>query len=144
MPDTSSGKKYEEVISKILSLKKDYSWKDQVLIGTQPDGRGHKIDFVGEHQTSKEKILVSCKVQEGSGTTFEKLTYEVLKLIDALNKNQEYKKAYILLDGQQFNKGTTAQHVAWVKQGLKVFIPSNDLTKVRVMSASEFINLAVI
>ena len=61
-------------------------------------GGKHKVDLVVE--TKDERILVSVKWQQVSGTGEQKVPFEVMCLADAVRKSQgRFRRAYLVLGG---------------------------------------------
>lgn len=95
--DTRTGGVLENMILHALTLG-GYSHTCQVIIGTRPGGRKHKVDTIAEKDG--KRFLVSLKWQQVGGTAEEKVPFEVICLMDAVRKSKgEYQKAYIVLGG---------------------------------------------
>ena len=53
---------------------------------------------------SFQKIIISCKWQQVSGTAEQKLLYEIASLIEIIKEsNNKYRKAYVVLGGHGFS-----------------------------------------
>ncbi|MEM9079526.1 MAG: PD-(D/E)XK nuclease superfamily protein [Verrucomicrobiota bacterium] len=75
-----------------------YQIKEQVTVGTRPNGGKHKVDLVASRdQTS---LLISLKWQQSSGTAEQKVPYEIICLSEALKQTHpQHQKAYLILGG---------------------------------------------
>jgi hypothetical protein len=134
MPKTVTGTHYQEIVATVLR-QSGMHYQEQVTVGKKPDGGRHRVDFVAwRPETPGRKILVSCKVQNWSGSTEEKLPYEVIKLLYTMRENPEYEKAYIILGGTGWSKGIRG----FIKKDLREFIPDAD--RVQVLLTDEFLS----
>jgi hypothetical protein len=104
----------------------------QQHVGTRLGGGKHMVDIVATK--GSQKILVSLKWQQASGTAEQKVPYEYLCLADALQKNPIFSSAFLVLGGN-----------GWTKRGFFV----RDLSKwisgvhsVSVMEGNDFIAFA--
>jgi hypothetical protein len=93
--DTRTGSVLEQMVIPALN-RGGYNFKTQVNIGQRPGGRKHKVDIVAERD--EEKILISLKWQQISGTAEQKVPFEIICLANALQKG-DYDKAYLVLGG---------------------------------------------
>ncbi len=83
-----------------------------------------------------EKILVSSKWQQSSGTAEEKVPYEVMCLVEAIKDNPGlYKKAYVILGGE----GWTLRDF-YTSGGIERFF--KDTNTVKIVTLERFIGLA--
>jgi hypothetical protein len=73
-----------------------YRTTTQVLIGSRPGGGPHKIDALAEK--AGEKLLISLKWQQSSGTAEQKVPFEVMCLADAVREGVAT-RAYLVLGG---------------------------------------------
>jgi len=107
--NTSSGKFYEDTVEKAIRqscLANELTAKSQQTVGTTPSGGKHRVDWeLVSKQDPNVRGLVSCKVQITGGTAEEKIPYEVIKLIYAMETDPRYKKAWIVLGGKGFTPG---------------------------------------
>lgn len=99
---TRSGSVFEAVVKPALE-QNGYTVGSQQIIGIGIGGGRHRLDHYAV-SPSGEKILVSVKWQEVHGTTDEKIPFEVLKLLDVLDQNQDYSRACIVLGGDGMRK----------------------------------------
>ena len=93
--DTRTGTVLEQMILPALN-KGGYIYKTQVNIGRRPGGKKHVVDVIAER--NKDKILISLKWQQISGTAEQKVPFEVICLSHALRQGV-YNKAYLVLGG---------------------------------------------
>lgn len=131
MKGTTTGGILEQLILPALNHG-GYGWKTQVCIGEKPSGGRHQVDVIA----SKESvlILVSCKWQQVSGTTEQKIPFEVICLIRAM-ESKLYERAYIVLGGE----GWTLRDF-YVRGGLVPHIIGSE--KIRIVALEQFIGLA--
>jgi hypothetical protein len=124
--DTRTGGVLENMILHALSLGR-YNHTSQVIIGVRPGGRKHKVDTIAEK--AGERFLVSLKWQQVGGTAEEKVPFEVICLMDAVQKGKgEYKKAYIVLGGD----GWTLRNF-YVSGGLEDFLKYRELVEITTL-----------
>ncbi len=109
---TRTGKILEDMIKTAL-VNNGYGVCEQKTISTALFGNRYIADFVVSYSRKDEnkcdmnaidKIIISCKWQQVSGTAEQKLLYEIASLIEII-KNSEggYKKAYVVLGGHGFS-----------------------------------------
>ena len=107
--NTTSGKFYEDTVERAIKQSCETNHltaKSQQTIGTSPSGRKHRVDWeLISNEDPSVRGLVSCKVQITGGTAEEKVPYEVIKLIHAMETDARYKKAWIVLGGKCFTPG---------------------------------------
>ena len=130
--DTTTGGVLESMIFPAL-VRGGYRGTKQVNIGIAPGDKKHRIDVLVDTD-SGDKILVSMKWQQSTGTAEEKVPFEVIKLIHAL-KTGNYKTAYLVLGGN----GWSIKNF-YLKGGLKDYIPDSD--KVHIVDLDSFVALA--
>lgn len=92
-----------------------YQHQAQVAIGDRMGCGKHIVDVVAEKDD--RKFLVSVKWQQVSGTAEQKVPFEVICLLDALDSGG-YSKAYLVLGGE----GWKLRHF-YVDGGLKRYLP---------------------
>ena len=111
-----------------------YSHISQVVIGTRPAGRKHKVDVVAEK--AGQTILISLKWQQVRGTAEEKVPYEVICLMDMVrNSEGRYNKAYVVLGGE----GWTLREF-YVGGGLEQYLKYSEL--IEIVTLEQFVALA--
>ena len=93
--NTNTGGVLEAMVLPALQ-RGGYQCEKQVVIGSRPGGRAHKVDAVA----SKDgvQILVSLKWQQVSGTAEQKVPFEVICLAEVVNA-RSFDKAYLVLGG---------------------------------------------
>lgn len=123
---------YEQLIGGLIR-QKGLIPIPQVDIGKRPDGRRHRADFVVA--TENGEVIVSCKVQHEKGTAEEKLPFEVLKLVYALETNPQYRHAYLVLGGG----GWDERLLGFIRKELPNYLRGAD--RVEVKTTLEFAEL---
>ena len=88
----------------------------------KPGGGQHFVDIeIISANNPNIRGLFSCKFQKTSGTTDEKLGYEVIKLLSAMDKDPRYIHAWIAMGGT----GWSESIIGFVKSGeIKKWIPA--------------------
>ncbi len=92
-----------------------YVHRGQVEIGDRMGCGRHVIDVIAEKDG--HQFLVSVKWQQVAGTAEQKVPFEVICLLDALDRGA-YAKAYLVLGGE----GWKLRHF-YVDGGLKRYLP---------------------
>lgn len=129
--NTNTGAVLEQMVLPSLT-RGGYRAQMQVDTGARPGGGPHKVDALAEK--NDEKIIVSLKWQQSSGTAEQKVPFEVMCLADAIRERLAA-RAYLVLGGTgwklrtYFTSGALQEHL--VHAGL-----------VRVVTLEEFIALA--
>lgn len=107
--NTTTGSKYEKLIADVIKHsceKNNYTYNPQVAIGKRPIGGEHIIDWLLIDNTDlNRRGLISCKVQNVSGTAEEKIAYEVIKLLFAMKNDSRYVHSWIILGGIGWSPG---------------------------------------
>ncbi len=135
--DTGTGRNYEMLIAAALAIGK-LEWQQQADVGLAPTGKRHRVDYVAWKPGEPDrKVLVSCKVQNTSGTAEEKLPFEIIKLLYTMQQHPEYVKAYLIMGGTGFD----ARMVQFVRNGLKDFIRSAEA--VTILNTDELITKGI-
>lgn len=108
--NTTTGTKYEQIISTFLAETKIKNFHEQVIVGEKRNGGIHVVDILlgGEVKYYPKKkrpvslhrggTLVSLKNQNVTGTAEEKIPFECIKLQDAIN-DYGYDCGFIVLNG---------------------------------------------
>lgn len=79
--------------------KGQYEYLKQQIIGKRLGDGKHKVDFIVWKEGSK-RILVSMKWQQVGGTAEQKVPFEMICLINAIQEHTDlYEKAYIVMGG---------------------------------------------
>ena len=99
--NTRTGAVMEEMV--LPSLRHGgYSIERQVRLSDRLGGGKHYGDIVARKDA--ERIVVSLKWQQTSGTAEQKVAYEFMCLADVLSRNQDIHKAYIVIGGDGWTK----------------------------------------
>jgi len=128
--NTRTGQVLEQMIVPALR-QGGYECKEQEVIGERLRSGRHKIDVLASK--GGRKILVSVKWQQTSGTTEQKVPFEVISLVEALDSGR-YEKAYLVLGGTGWKKPLMEFYLSG---GLNRFIP--DATKVEILGFETFV-----
>lgn len=122
--NTGTGRYYEETVQRAIERScqaNRLTARSQQVVGTSPSGRRHKVDWeLVSNIDEGLRGLVSCKFQEQGGTAEEKVPYEVLKLLHAMDLDKRYRKAWIVLGGNGWTKGLKS----FYELDLKNWIPA--------------------
>jgi len=101
--DTSTGSNYEAIIEMCIkrSCEKNSLYAvPQVTVGEKPGGGDHRVDWeIFKISDPSVRGLISCKYQGTSGTTEEKIAYEVIKLLHTMKLDPRYRRAWIIMGG---------------------------------------------
>ena len=109
-----------------------YAYSTQVQLGKRLGIGRHTVDAVAEKDG--RKLLISLKWQQVSGTAEQKVPFEVICLLEALEVGQ-YEKAYLVLGGE----GWTLRSF-YTGGGLKPFLVNSE--KVEVLTLEGFVGRA--
>lgn len=109
-----------------------YGCEKQALIGCRPGGRKHKVDAIATKDG--QRILVSLKWQQVSGTAEQKVPFEVICLAEVVNCGA-CATAYLVLGGD----GWTLRNY-YVEGGLSGHLVHAH--KVRIVTLERFVALA--
>ena len=109
-----------------------YAYSTQVQLGKRLGVGRHTVDAVAEKDG--RKLLISLKWQQVSGTAEQKVPFEVICLLEALEVGQ-YEKAYLVLGGE----GWTLRNF-YTGGGLKPFLVDSE--KVEVLTLEGFVGRA--
>lgn len=129
--DTKTGGVLELMILPALRAA-GYACAPQVVIGTRPGGRRHKIDVLATDREQRS-LLISVKWQQATGTTEQKVPFEIICLAEAMRAAPgKYAAAYLVLGGT----GWTLRDY-YTGGGLSTHLRHADL--VRVLTLEEFV-----
>jgi hypothetical protein len=106
-----------------------YRYETQVLLGKRLGIGRHLIDAIAEKDG--RKVLISLKWQQVSGTAEQKVPFEVICLLEAL-EDPQYEKAYLVLGGE----GWTLRNF-YTTGGLRRFLVNSE--KVEVLTLEGFV-----
>jgi hypothetical protein len=95
-------------------------------------GGVHRVDVLAEK--SGDKILISLKWQQTSGTAEQKVPFEIICLAEAIRESPQFRRAYVVLGGP----GWTLREF-FMKRVQKHLITTES---VRVVGLDDFIALA--
>jgi hypothetical protein len=109
-----------------------YSYETQILLGKRLGIGRHLIDAIAEKDG--RKMLISLKWQQVSGTAEQKVPFEVICLLEALEAGL-HDKAYLVLGGE----GWTLRNF-YTAGGLKRFLVNSE--KVEVLTLEGFVGRA--
>ena len=109
-----------------------YDCEKQELVGCRPGGRKHKVDAIAKKDD--QRIVVSLKWQQVSGTAEQKVPFEVICLAEVVNCGA-CAKAYLVLGGD----GWTLRNY-YVNGGLAAHLVHAD--KVKIVTLERFVALA--
>jgi hypothetical protein len=124
--NTRTGGVLEQMV--LPALKQGgYSYKIQVNIGKRLGLGRHMIDVVAEKDG--RSILVSMKWQQVPGTTEQKVPFEIICLLEALEAGI-YNKAYLVLGGEGWKLRNF-----FVGPGLKKWLGYEDKVEVLTLEA---------
>ena len=97
--DTRTGLVLEQMALPALA-RGGYSYRQQAFVGTRLGGRRHRVDILATDANGLS-YLISLKWQQGSGTAEQKVPFEVMCLMDAVQTgNGAYRSAYVVLGGE--------------------------------------------
>jgi hypothetical protein len=132
---TSTGNVFEQLARPVLEAN-GYQVSYQSFIGLSLGGGRHRADIVVKIPAGGE-LLVSMKWQQVAGTAEQKVPFEVIKLIHAVQHSEgRFAYAYLVLGGD----GWSALLDFYLKHGLRDYIRHYEL--VRLISLNRFIALA--
>lgn len=131
--DTRTGGVLENMI--LPSLERGgYSHKTRVDIGERIGGGRHKADVVATKEGNE--IIVSLKWQQTSGTAEQKVPFEVMCLIAAVqDPENNAKKSYLVLGGAGWKLRDF-----YTGGGLDKYLADTDL--ISIVTLEEFVALA--
>lgn len=104
-----------------------YTYEVQVHLGQRLGLGKHMVDAVVEKDG--RRFLVSVKWQQVSGTAEQKVPFEVICLVEALEAGG-YEKAYVVLGGE----GWTLRSF-YTAGGLKKYLPSADRVEITTLES---------
>lgn len=129
--NTRTGGVLEQMVLPALD-QGGYSYNVQVKIGQRLGCGQHLVDVVAEK--NGQRLLISMKWQQVSGTAEQKVPFEVICLLEALESNN-YQKAYLVLGGE----GWKLRHY-FVGDGLKKYLAYAD--RVEIVTLESFVGRA--
>src|SRR5437773_9038511 len=129
--NTRTGGVLEQMVLPALD-QGGYVYNVQVKIGQRLGCGQHLVDVIAEKNA--RRILISMKWQQVSGTAEQKVPFEVICLLEALESGN-YGKAYLVLGGE----GWTLRNF-YVGDGLKSYLAYAD--KVEILTLESFVGKA--
>lgn len=139
MRDTTTGSDYEDIVELCIKRaceRNGLKATPQITIGQKPGGGNHRVDWeIYKVENAKIRGLISCKFQSTSGTAEEKIAYEVIKLLHAMEKDQRYIKSWIIMGGSGWSSGMRR----FVNSELSYWIPQMK-NCVQILTTDELIN----
>jgi hypothetical protein len=126
--DTRTGGVLERMVLPALDYG-GYSCQVQVRIGQRPGFGQHVVDVVAEKEA--RQLLISVKWQQVSGTAEQKVPFEVICLLQAVDLGP-YAKAYLVLGGEGWSL-----RQFYVGGGLKKYLAYDD--KVEILTLESFV-----
>ena len=126
--DTGTGAVLEQMVLPAL-VKGGYSYRSQIRIGERFGGGSHFVDIIAEK--GDERILISMKWQQVSGTAEQKVPFELICLEEAL-KTGDYQRAFIVLGGDGWKLRTF-----YVGGGLKQYLKGSG--NVQILTLETFV-----
>lgn len=130
--DTRTGAVLERMVLPALE-QGGYTYKTQVQVGRRLGTGKHMVDAV-VRKDGRQPFLASVKWQQVSGTAEQKVPFEIICLIEAL-EGGEYEKAYLVLGGE----GWKLRDI-YVAGALKKYIVNSD--KVEIITLEGFVGRA--
>ncbi|MYA60163.1 MAG: hypothetical protein F4X40_06350 [Chloroflexi bacterium] len=131
--NTRTGEVMERMVLPALQMG-GYTVTRQKTIGTRFGVSKHNVDtFAIDH--FGRPYLISLKWQQVSGTAEQKIPFEVVCLADAMMRNEEFFKAYLVLGGEGWRFKEF-----YLSGGLNTFLINADL--VSIVSLERFVELA--
>jgi len=129
----STGEVLEEMILPTLQ-RGGYEYEKKQNIGIRPTGRKHIVDVIATKDG--KKILISLKWQQVRGTAEQKVPFEFISLLYALETSQQFNAAYLVLGGDGWKL-----REFYVDGGLDKYIIRKD-DRVKIIAFETFVGLA--
>ena len=126
--DTRTGGVLEQMVLPSLT-RGGYDYKVCVKIGQRMRCGSHYVDVIGEKDG--KKYLISLKWQQVAGTAEQKIPFEIICLVEAL-EGGEYETAYVVLGGE----GWTLRKF-YTSGGLAKYLRGGD--KVEIVTLESFV-----
>ncbi len=138
--DTSSGKTFEDIVELCIlrSCKRNgLDRRAQSKIGLKIGGGQHVVDWeIWEISNPDRRALISAKVQNTGGSAEEKIPYEILKLLHAMDNDSRFKFAWLILGGAGWSLGL----LDYYRNSLNEAIPAMD-GRVKILRTDELLSL---
>lgn len=130
--NTRTGGVLEAMVLPALS-QGGYTYKTQVVLGRRLGLGKHFIDAVAAKDG--REVLISVKWQQVSGTAEQKVPFEVICLLDAMETAGNFEKSYVVLGGE----GWTLRNF-YTSGGLLKYIHHSG--KVEILTLEAFVGRA--
>ena len=140
--DTTTGSDYEAIIRTCIDRscrKNSMTARTQIVIGNKPGGGKHRIDWeLTSENDPNLRGLVSCKFQKTSGTAEEKIAYETIKLLHAMEVDPRYSHSWIIMGGMGWSPGirrfTKSELSKWIPKmaGKITFLTTDELVSTEI------------
>jgi len=111
-----------------------YEVRRGVDIGSRLGIGRHRIDILATEGNGRIH-LVSLKWQQVAGTAEQKIPFEVISLIDAMKRNEDFYKAHLVLGGNGWKFKEF-----YFSGGMNPFLIESD--RVNILSLEEFVTKA--
>jgi hypothetical protein len=129
--NTRTGGVLEQMVLPALD-QGEYTYKVQVNLGQRLGIGRHFVDVVAEKDG--HQFLISMKWQQVSGTAEQKVPFEIICLLEALDSGK-FQKAFLVLGGE----GWTLRNF-YIGDGLKKYLAYAD--KVEILTLESFVGRA--
>lgn len=126
--NTRTGGVLEQMVLPALD-QGGYAYKVQVNLGQRLGLGRHFVDVVAEKDG--RRLLVSMKWQQVSGTAEQKVPFEIICLLEAL-ESRNFERAFLVLGGE----GWTLRNF-YIGEGLKKYLAYAD--KVEILTLESFV-----
>lgn len=138
--DTSSGKSFEEIVELCITRscrRNGLERKAQSKIGERIGGGQHIVDWeIWEVRDPDRRALISAKVQNTGGSAEEKIPYEILKLLHAMDNNSGFRFAWLILGGTGWSPGL----LDYYRTSLSEQIPAM-VGRIKILRTDELLSL---
>lgn len=124
LPIGDSASDFENIVTRRLQIeegRRAMSYMSNAIVGIKPDGKELKVDWelIDEFDPTQRAIII-CRYKEQTGSTEEKLPFDVIKLLYLMKSDARYKRGWIILGGS----GWTPTLMKFFKNNLQDWIPS--------------------
>ncbi len=138
--DTTTGSSFEDIVKACVQRSCSTNGliaNRQKFVGLKPGGGRHRIDWELVSQSNASiRGLISCKVQNTSGTADEKVAYEVIKLLYSMDVNPEYKKSWLILGGNAW----TQEKINFLNIEMPKYVPKMNKGKIIIWRTDDLIS----
>ena len=138
--DTTTGSSFEDIVRACVNRScaaNGLIANGQKFIGPKPGGGRHKIDWeLVDKLDTGIRGLISCKVQNTSGSADEKVAYEVIKLLYAMDHNSQFKKSWLILGGNAW----TQEKINFLKIEMPKYVPKMNTGNIIIWRTDDLIS----